>query len=606
MAGRGYASDDRETTRVYTPSMDSDDDLQHTPGLSLNERNYRLFQFRKEGRSWANAPLCTESTMSEAEIKKRSKRTKKPTHSVDHQLEKMSQPRRMAIEDLIESIQRRDPDGDRWDVIAIDNDNPERTKRTGEVLAFSVTLARVGANTTRQRTGSLSQDRRRSTYLSPQREYAVPEARRPKSYHPQSPTRDRRSPRQSDAFRKSHTIVEDDPFGSTLLFSNDGKPVNPQGSAAFTNAGLPPHIPLDEPIGAKPQKLDKQNKSRKSKKGQDDDIVDLDALLGNTGLGGDDDDLVQIDDDQDLGFDSPIEVFGEPEKKTRGRKRTDSGWGEKTPKRGMSRSKSKSKPRRPSIHIPRDEAYGRPIPEVTPASGRRRQQAYWGSHGSATTPSIHSDQSVLEAEYEEYSSSGSSVGWQEAHPYESSGRYMPADGRYMKATRDHRRGPPSPQQPRYEMAADHAYIPQSATTRRPRQERFPSDGTIQRYSHSFARPPLISQYSAPRFTPSSAHPATSMYTYDAGLVPFPTEMAPAPMRRRESMQVQDAQLYMQQDQDRDREIELLRRERDLAVREAEMHQEVARRASVRTSTSKYSHEPRLMQRDRRYSGAYHG
>ncbi|KAK5945499.1 hypothetical protein PMZ80_002704 [Knufia obscura] len=102
----------REWIRVYTPSRDSDESWQHISSSSFNERDYRLFQFRKEGRSWANAPLCTESTMSEAEIQKRCKRTKERIHSVDHQLKKMSQPRRMAVEDLIESIRRRDPDGD--------------------------------------------------------------------------------------------------------------------------------------------------------------------------------------------------------------------------------------------------------------------------------------------------------------------------------------------------------------------------------------------------------------------------------------------------------------------------------------------------------------
>lgn len=621
MADRGYASEERVSARVYTPSMDSDDDSQHVSSLSLGDRDYRLFQFRKEGRSWANN-LCTESTIPEIEIKKRARRTKKPTHNVDQQLAKMSPPRRMAIDDLLDRIHRKDPDHEQWEILTIDNDSPEWTKRNGEVLAFSVILARIGAVETRQRTGSISQDRRRSSYLSSRREYAEPERRRPKSYHQQSPDRNRRSPRRGETPRRSQTVLEDDPFGSTPLFSNDGKPVNPQGSAAFTNAGLPPHIQPDEPLGAKPQKQDKQNKPKKSKKGQDNDVIDLNALLGNASLGGDVDDLLDGDphddrEEHDFDFDNPIEVLGEHESKPRGRKRADSGWGEKTPKRGLSRSKSKSKPRRPSIHIPKDARYGRPIPEVTTAGGRRRQQHYYGSHGSATTPSIHSDQSILEAEIEEYSSSGSSAGWQEAHSHEYSSRCMPADGRYVKATKDHRRGPPSPQQMRYEIAADYDYVPQSATPRRPApQERFPSDGVIERYNHTYTpisatRPPLITQHSAPRFAPMTTYPAMSPYNYEPGLTPFPGEMvqatpAPGIMRRRDSMQVQDAQLYMQRSSDKDREIELLQRERDLARREAEMHLETARRASVRTSTPKYNYEPRMMPRDRRYSGAYHG
>ena len=672
MAGRGYASEDRVPTRPYTPSG-SEDEMEHFSEPSFAERDYRLFQFRKEGRSWAQN-LCTESTTSETEIKKRAKRNKKPTHNIDQKLAKMSPPRRHAIEDLLDRIHRKDLDRDQWEIVSIDNENPEWTKRNGEVLAFSVILARVGASTTRQRTASMSQNRRTSAYLSPERDYAVPERRRPKSYHQSHDTRDRRSPRRSDTFRKSDAILEDDPFGSAPLFSNDGKPVNATGSAPFNNSGLPPHIPIDQPIGAKSHKQDqqdsewydsvggnsqkqgkqnnewydsvggnsqkqgkqnndwydsvggnsqkqgKQKKSKKPKKGQDDDIVDLDALLGTTGLGSDGDDLLNgghHDDheEHDLDFDSPIEVIGDHETKSRGRKRADSGWHETTPKQGMSRSKSKSKPRRPSLHIPRDEKYRRAIPEVTTASGGRRQQRYYGSHGSATTPSIHSDQSVLEAEYEEYSSSGSSAGWQEAHQQDWPGQYMPTSGRYTPATKAHRRGPPSPQHVRYE-SADHGYIPQSATTRRPpRQERFPSDGALQRYSFTpvaATRPPLIMQHSAPKFTPMSAHPATSMYTYDAGITPFPGEMVattplsvPSALHRRDTAQEHAAQLYMQRDQETAREIELLQRERDLARREAEMHHEFARRASVRTSTSKYNHEPRLMPRERRYS-EYHG
>jgi len=605
MADLDYHAEERGPTRVYTPSLDSEEELVPNSSLTLSERNYRLFSFKKEGRSWANA-LCSESTLSETEIRKRAKRTKKPTHSVDQQLEKMSLPRRMAIEDLLDRTHRRDPDGDRWDIVTIDNDKPEWTKRTGEVLAFSVILARL--NPTRQRTGSISQDRRRSSFRSsPQREYAVPNRRGSKSYHArQSPTRENGSGRLSQSFKNSQTILEDDPFGNANLFSNDGKPINPEGSAPFTNCGLPPHIPLDEPIGAKPQK-DKHDKfkNKKDKANKDDDIVDLDALLGNVTL--DDDVLVTPLDNDHHGhdehhggafdFDSPIQVIGDD--RPRGRKRADSGWGEKTPKRGMSgnRSKSKSKPRGPPIQIPKDD-YGRPIPDITPG-GRRNRQAYWGSHGSATTPSIHSDQSVLEAEYEEYSSSGSSAGYEDVWR----NAYMPSDGRYPRATRDHRRGPPSPQHPRYSEIPE-PYIFSS----RPRRERYASDTAITPYKYTTTaqtanRPPLITQHTAPRFapTPTSAHPATADYNYSSGLVPFPHEtQQPTYHRRRESLQAVEAQLYMQ----RDREIELLQRERDVARREAELHQEEVRKATVRTGgSSKYTHEPRL---SRRYTDVYEG
>lgn len=616
MSSFGYSTENRGPARDYTPS-NSDEDLPQLSGLSLNDKSYRLFSFRKDGRSWVNA-VCTESSLSSSDIKKKAKRPRKASHSVEAQLDKMSPPRRNAIEDLLDRTIQKDINGDEWEVVAIDNDKPEWTKRTGEVTAFSVILGKVSL--ARQRTNSNSQERlRRSTYLPSSQEFVVPGRRGSKSYNQTrtSPTRDSRGVnKQNQSYRNSQSILEQDPFGNAQLFSQDGKPITTSGTAVFNNAGLPPHIQQEEPIGAPPKfKKEKANegKVKKSKAAKDGDTIDLDALLGLSGLGGNGDllgghvlddhrDVHDIHDDHDdhldHGFESPIEIFGAHDEGTRGRKQYAKGWGEKTPKGGLSRSKSKSKPRRPSLHIPKDDSR-RSIPDVTPGN-KRRSQPYWGSHGSATTPSIRSDQSVLEAEYEEYSSSGSSGGgfggeWQ--------GSYMPNDGRYQKATNYHRAGPPSPQQGRYEpvTVGDRGYIP----ARRPsRVERYATEGAVTRYGYrgqAQQRPPIISQHSAPRFTPTpttaypmSAHPNNQLgsaypsayNTLDSALTPFPSEM-----HTHDSLQQQHAELYMRKEEHNAREMELLKRERDLAIREAEMHQEIARRRSV--GRSKYNHEPRL-------------
>ena len=618
MADHGHHAEERGPTRVYTPSFDSDEEVMRGSARPLTDNNYRMYDFSKEGRSWAQ-PIVKESQMRDAEIKKRAQKVKKPTHSVPQQLEKMSPPRRNAVYDLVHRVERSDLEGDKWEIVAIDHTDAAYTKRTGEVRSFSVILARASANA--QRTGSMSQDRRRLSFrTSPQRESVIPNRRGSKSYHSnQSPDRDgRRRPSHSQSYKTSQTILEDDPFGNPL-FSTEGKPINAHGSAPFVNAGLPPHIPLDEPIGAK--KDIPKDKFKKQKGMTDDDAIDVDALLGGLNFK-DNPDLMDFPDKPKKSrkipgsFDDDIvEIIDGDDILPRGRKSRDKQYhGDKTPKhrrsrsRGArSRSKSKSRPRRPSIHIPRSYEDSRPVQEIT---SKRRSKNYYDSRGSFTTGSVTSDPSILEAEYEDYSSSGSSA--YEIDPYATiAGEY--------RVKNYHRRGPPSPEQ-RYEelYPRDRQY---STSTRRPqRVERMLSDTAVTRYTGQIPRSgrpreAVINQ--APRFVPAlSAHQGT--YSYGQGMTPYPGD--------RERIQADDAAAYIVQRggieprsalevrnragisdydryerserdfEERDREIELLHRERDVARREAELHQEFARRASVRPGTSKYTHEPRLQRR----------
>ncbi|KAK5077848.1 hypothetical protein LTR51_000028 [Lithohypha guttulata] len=363
MAAYGFAAEDRDPGRTYTPTHSSDEDLPQLSSLSLSERRYRLFTLRKDGRSWIQHS-SSESRLSESEIKKRASRSSKASHSVAAQLQKMSPPRRNAVEGLVERVNRRDVNGDVWDLYAIHNDQPEVTKKTGEVLSFSIVLNKV--NPTRQRTNSMSQERRRSAYISPTQEYAMPTRRGSKSYYTShtNPIHDSNAARQSQSFRTSQTILENDPFGNATLFSKDGKPVVTPGTAAYPNAGLPPHIPLDEPIGApvRDETEKKDGKPKKTKGNKDDDVIDLDALLGGSFnddvLGGHSHDKHhkghEHQDDDDFDFDSPIEIVGENH--GRGRKQNEKGWGSKTPKQGLSRSRSrpKFKQQRFSSSMPRD------------------------------------------------------------------------------------------------------------------------------------------------------------------------------------------------------------------------------------------------------------
>lgn len=696
MATPAYNFEPRDTKRVYTPSLDSDEDLPRLSNLDISDKSYRLFSFRKDGRSWAQSQ-CSEVVLPETEIKTRAKRVKKPKHTVDAQLEKMSIPRKNAIDDLLDDVKRRDPNGDQWDIVAIENDKPELTKRTGEVVSFSVILAKTPL--ARSSTKPVSQERRRS-FISPTQEFAVPARRGSKSYNTQGPVLERSS-RQSQSYKNSQAILEDDPFGNKSLFSADGKPLDPLGSNPYTKSGKLADAVLGEPFGAKQSKGLKEKPGKKANKPKDDGLIDLDALLGLSSsnqpdlLGDPLDDNHQHYDQghhsDGYGNDSPIEIeIDDHNPNSRGRKRNDSGYASKTPKRSPpgNKSKSKSKSRglsvnipgqwptpnlgsdpldtpkysarpveiishdkynpRPSEARPRDKYAPRPV-DVTSA-GRRRHQPYHSSKISTeTAPSArsYSDHSLIEAEYEEYSSSGTSEGisphehdldpHHEQHPADWRSSYTQPDGRYTRATRDHRRGPPSPQHTRYEpdpVSYTSVTSPtRTSSTRRPRSERFISDGAIQPYVYntpSSARPTIINQPS--RFDPYGPIPqsATSLYNHESTL-PYPSEL--------ERTRTRDAERYMSltSDHDKDQEIERLqwerdmaRRERDLARSEAEMHQEIARRASVsigggrererrermigdvssrdgRSDASgrsgRYTHEPRL---SRRYTDAYHG
>ena len=94
------------------------------------------------------------------------------------------------------------------------------------------------------------------------------------------------SARSGPAYKDVRNILEEDPFDSPPLFSNDGKPTIISDPAGSSNARLPPSIALDEPIGAKnsPQKKAKEGrKAKKLWKAEGDGVIDLDALLGGPG-----------------------------------------------------------------------------------------------------------------------------------------------------------------------------------------------------------------------------------------------------------------------------------------------------------------------------------
>ncbi|RMZ79882.1 hypothetical protein DV737_g3221, partial [Chaetothyriales sp. CBS 132003] len=71
-----------------------------------------------------------------------------------------------------------------------------------------------------------------------------------------------------DRKRKDSKLDEDDdPFQSKPLFHSNGKPMDDYGPMNFDNAGLPPEIPRDRPIGSAPPK-EKEQQDDEPNKGQ--------------------------------------------------------------------------------------------------------------------------------------------------------------------------------------------------------------------------------------------------------------------------------------------------------------------------------------------------
>ncbi|KAK5103918.1 hypothetical protein LTS08_003341 [Lithohypha guttulata] len=132
-------------------SITFQDDLTKPCTYARGDSQHRIFFLRKEGPDWTRS-RCTESFMPAPQINDRVKRgptkSRQKKQNIKWTLEKLEPRRRSTSEHLLQEVNRCDPHGYKWCIVAIDNEDPMFTKRTKEVAVFSVILAKASDDPT--------------------------------------------------------------------------------------------------------------------------------------------------------------------------------------------------------------------------------------------------------------------------------------------------------------------------------------------------------------------------------------------------------------------------------------------------------------------------
>ncbi|EXJ78470.1 hypothetical protein A1O1_08870 [Capronia coronata CBS 617.96] len=308
-------------------------------------QDYLYYRFIKDGDDWSSAYKTSISAPIEQIEKKARKRNGDGT--VLDQMTRMSQLRRDQIERAVQDANTHEAGDAHWTVVYI---NAKKVLGRNRILVpeMDIILARTKKSKARVKplSGVLVDvvDRRKST------------SRNDKKCAEDTYTQPRKD---------SGLVLLADPIGNLPLFDNDGRPRDELGAIHFDNAGLPPQIPREKPLGAKPErrkedKGGKRDKSQKRSKSRDKGHAPDDGIFA---VG----DGVDFDD----GLDAPVEVmFGEVPSDKRGRtgksahehpevvggefSRSYSRRRAQAEARGLSRSKSRS--RRGSVHFPTQNA----------------------------------------------------------------------------------------------------------------------------------------------------------------------------------------------------------------------------------------------------------
>lgn len=121
------------------------DNLEKPCAFAPKDSQYRLFLFSRIGPDWTQS-TCAESFMPASQISHRVNRgptnSRFKTQNIKLKLENLEVRRRRALEYLLHEVNRCDPNGYSWYIVAVDNENARHAKRTGDVTVFSTILAR--------------------------------------------------------------------------------------------------------------------------------------------------------------------------------------------------------------------------------------------------------------------------------------------------------------------------------------------------------------------------------------------------------------------------------------------------------------------------------
>lgn len=305
-------------------------------------QDYLFYRFNKNGDDWSSAIKTTISAP--AEQIERKARKGKGGSTVLEQMDRMPPLRRGQIEDAVRKLNAHEAGETHWVVAYINAKKEFGRNRKIAVPEMDVILARHK----KRRSGVKPLGGEVVNIVNPGTSSRLND----KTYTEETFNRPRKD---------SGLALLADPIGNLPLFDTDGRPRDELGPIHFNNAGLPPHIPREKPLGAKPErkkeeKGDKRDKSKTRSKSLDKDHAEGGIFaVGDDGGFGD-------------GIDAPgVEVmFGEDSPDQRGRRaksprehpevvggdasRSYSRRRAQAEARGLSHDKSRS--RRGSVHFP--------------------------------------------------------------------------------------------------------------------------------------------------------------------------------------------------------------------------------------------------------------
>lgn len=144
-----HQTSDAQSASESRVSIVFGDDFSKICTFARKDDQHKIFFLRKDGLDWSQSK-CLESFMPASEINDRinygPKKYRRYKQNVQRTLDKFEPLRRRTVEVLWQELNRCDPHGYTWHIVATDIENIKLTKRTGEVAVFSVIFAKTGEN----------------------------------------------------------------------------------------------------------------------------------------------------------------------------------------------------------------------------------------------------------------------------------------------------------------------------------------------------------------------------------------------------------------------------------------------------------------------------
>ncbi len=304
--------------------------------------DYVYYRLRKSGDDWGAASKSRIVAPIE-DIEKTARKGRGGDGPILDQMKRMSDLRRDMIDEVVHSANKKETGDHRFQVAYITSKKIRKRSGKIEVPEMDLILARTKAKP-RGRGNSVNEE--------------IIKIKENKG------SSDKEKKHDVDGYGRSRkdSVLEPlkDPIANLPLFEHDGRPRDELGPIHFNNAGLPPQIPQEKPLGSKAEskKEDKKrDKSRKRSKSRDKHYAE--------------DDVVMVGDVEEFhaAEDAPLVdgIFAEVSSDKRGRRgkspyptehpevlgeprRSHSRRRPPTETRGHSRDKSRS--RRGSVYIP--------------------------------------------------------------------------------------------------------------------------------------------------------------------------------------------------------------------------------------------------------------